>query len=124
MKTKIAAFKFTTITAALILVALLLPSSVYRGAPRFFGIDKTVHFAMFLLFAFCYLNEYRRYNGRRPSLGHSASFVVVFILATELLQLLTATRHFELMDMVFDAAGAGVAIAISAIAPNIGGKRR
>ena len=124
MKTKIAAFKFTTVTAALILVALLLPSSVYRRAPSFFGIDKAVHFAMFLIFAFCYLTEYRLYNGRRPSLGHGILFVVVFILSTEMLQLLTATRHFELMDMAFDAAGAVAAAAISFLASGAGGKRR
>ena len=123
MKSKIAAFKFTSATALLIIVALLLPSSVYRGAPRFFGIDKIAHFALFFLFAVCYLTEYRRYNGRMPSLPHGILLVVVFILSSELLQLLTATRHFEFMDMAFDAAGAGAAFAISLIASRRDGKR-
>ena len=123
MKSKIAAFKFTSATALLIIVALLLPSSVYRGAPRFFGIDKIAHFALFFLFAVCYLTEYRRYNGQMPSLPHGILLVVVFILSSELLQLLTATRHFEFMDMAFDAAGAGAAFAISLIASRRSGKR-
>jgi VanZ family protein len=123
MKSKIEAFKFTSATALLIIVALLLPSSVYRGAPRFFGIDKIAHFALFFLFAVCYLTEYRRYNGRMPSLPHGILLVVVFILSSELLQLLTATRHFEFMDMAFDAAGAGAAFAISLIASRRDGKR-
>lgn len=123
MKSKIEAFKFTSATALLIIVALLLPSSVYRGAPRFFGIDKIAHFALFFLFAVCYLTEYRRYNGQMPSLPHGILLVVVFILSSELLQLLTATRHFEFMDMAFDAAGAGAAFAISLIASRRDGKR-
>lgn len=113
MKQKIAAFKFTLSTAALILIALLLPSSVYRGAPSFFGVDKVAHFALFFLFAICYLTEYRRYNGKFPSLPHGVLLVIVFILSSELLQLLTATRHFEYIDMAFDAAGAGAAFALS-----------
>jgi VanZ family protein len=123
MKSKIVAFKFTSATALLIIIALLLPSSVYRGAPRFFGIDKIAHFALFFLFAICYLTEYRRYNGQMPSLPHGILLVVVFILSSELLQLLTATRHFEILDMAFDAAGAGAAFTISLIASRKGGKR-
>lgn len=124
MKSKIVAFKFTTLTAALILVALLLPSSVYRGAPSFFGIDKVVHFSLFLLFTLCYLAEHHRYYGKLPNPPHGVLLVVVFILASELLQLLTASRHFEFLDMTFDALGAGAAFAISILALNTGKKRK
>lgn len=123
MKQRIAAFKFTTATAVLILIALLLPSSMYKGAPNFFGIDKVAHFALFFLFAICYLTEYHRYNGKLPSLPHGIILVVVFILSSELLQLLTATRHFELLDMAFDAAGASAAFVISLLASSARGRR-
>ena len=123
MKKKIVAFKFTISTAAAIIIALLLPSSVYRGAPSFFGIDKVVHSALFFLFTICYLTEHRRYNGRLPSLPHGILLIMIFILSSELLQLLTDTRHFEVMDMAFDAAGAGVAFIVSLLAPGSGGKR-
>jgi VanZ family protein len=123
MKQKIVAFKFTFATAVLILVALLLPSSVYRSAPRFFGIDKIVHFALFFLFAICYLTEYRRCNGRFPGLPHGIVLVILFIIASELLQLLTPTRNFEFLDMAFDAAGAGAAFLVSLLASNARGNR-
>jgi len=123
MKKRIAAFKLTIATAALILIALLLPSSVYKGAPSFFGIDKVAHFALFFLFAICYLTEYLRYNGKIPSLPHGILLVVVFILSSELLQLLTATRHFEFLDMAFDAAGASAAFVVSLLASSARGRR-
>ncbi len=106
---KIAAYKFTVISAILILVALLLPSSNFSSMPTFFGIDKVAHFFLFLLFTLSYTLEFRHYNGRLPGILHSVLFVLIFIVTSELLQLLTSSRHFEFMDMAFDAGGAAAA---------------
>ncbi|HWR12770.1 MAG TPA: VanZ family protein [Rectinemataceae bacterium] len=110
---KIAAYKFTIISAALILVALLLPSSSFSSMPRFFGVDKIAHFCLFLLFTLSYTLEFRRLNGKLPGFFHSIVFVLIFIVSSELLQLLTSSRHFEFLDMAFDAGGAAAAFLVT-----------
>jgi len=107
---KIIAFKFTLLSGVLIIVALLLPSSSFRNAPSFIGIDKVVHFFLFLVFTLAYLLEFRRYSGKLPGYIHSVIFVFLFIVGSEVLQLLTPSRRFELLDMLFDASGAAVAL--------------
>lgn len=106
---KIVAFKFTVLTAALILVALLLPSSSIPRMSSIAGIDKIAHFFLFLLFTLSYLLEFRHDKGRFPGLFHSIILVLVFIVISETLQLFTVSRNFELLDMAFDAGGAAVA---------------
>ena len=106
---KIVAFKFTLLSGVFIIVALLLPSSSFRKAPTFIGIDKVVHFFLFLVFTLAYLLEFRRYSGKLPGYIHSIIIVLLFIVGSEVLQLLTSTRRFELLDMLFDASGAVVA---------------
>lgn len=107
---KIIAFKFTILSGVLIIVALLLPSSSFRNAPSFIGIDKVVHFFLFLVFTLAYLLEFRRYSGKLPGYIHSVIFVLLFIVGSEVLQLLTPSRRFEMLDMLFDASGAAVAL--------------
>lgn len=107
---KIAAFKFTILWGVLIIIALLLPSSSFRKAPSFIGIDKVVHFFLFLIFTLAYLLEFRRFSGKLPGYLHSMILVLLFIVCSEVLQLLTPTRRFELLDMVFDASGAALAL--------------
>ena len=112
---KIAAYKFTFLTATLILVALLLPAKTYSNFPSAPGIDKVAHFVLFFLFTFAFGEEYRRDKKTVPSLLIETTAVIPFILASELLQLLTRTRHFEAKDMVADALGAATAIAIAGL---------
>lgn len=107
---KIVAFKFTLLSGVLIIIALLLPSSSFRKAPTFIGIDKVVHFFLFLIFSLAYLLEFRRYSGKLPGYFHSIAFILLFIIGSEVLQLLTPTRRFEVLDMLFDASGAAVAL--------------
>ncbi len=105
MLKKLAAYKFTIAAAGLILLALLLPSKSFPKLPSFFGIDKAAHLALFFLFTTSYLLESRRERKVFPSFLHSALFLGLFIVCSELLQLLTSSRNFELADMAFDAAG-------------------
>ncbi len=102
---KLAAYKFTIAAAGLILLALLLPSKSIPKFPSFFGIDKVAHLALFFIFTTSYLLESRRERKVLPSFLHSALFIGLFIVCSELLQLLTSSRNFELTDMAFDAAG-------------------
>lgn len=106
---KIVAYKFTLASACLILVALLLPSSSFPKMPSVIGIDKIAHLGLFFLFTLSYVLEFRRKNKNLPGLLHSVFLILIFIVSSELMQLLTSSRHFEWMDMVFDASGAVVA---------------
>jgi len=106
---KIADFKFTILIAVLILVALLIPSSAIPKVPTFVGIDKAAHFILFFFFALSYILEFRRANQRLPRSLPSFFFVFFFMLASEMLQLFTRSRHFELLDMAFDGVGATTA---------------
>jgi len=113
---KIVNYKFTILVAALILVALLLPSSSIPKIRSFAGIDKAIHFILFFFFALSYVLEFRRTNRRLPGFLFSLLIVSFFIVASETLQLFTKSRHFELLDMAFDGAGAATAyIAIVAL---------
>jgi VanZ family protein len=109
-------YKFTILCGILILVALLVPSSTYQGMPSFPGIDKLVHSILFFLFALAYMLEYTKFHRRHPRFTAFALTVLCFIVGTETLQLLTATRHFELADMLFDVLGASVAFVITCFA--------
>ena len=109
MKAKITNFKFTILTACLILVALLVPGSTYRSFPSFFGIDKLAHLGLFFLFSLSYSIEYKKAYASIPAVSHAFLLFVLFVVSSELLQLTTSTRHFELMDMVFDLLGASAA---------------
>lgn len=109
-------YKFTILCAVLILVALLVPSSTYQRLPTFSGVDKLVHSVLFFLFALAYTLEYTKFHRRHQRLASFALTVVCFIVGTEVLQLLTATRHFELADMAFDALGASIAFVIARFA--------
>ncbi|MCX7027904.1 MAG: VanZ family protein [Spirochaetes bacterium] len=107
---KIAAYKFTILTAAIILIALLVPAKIFNEFPTAPGIDKVVHFILFFLFTFAYGQEYRKEHKKVPDVFIETAAVMPLILVSELLQLFTRSRHFELLDMVADAIGASAAI--------------
>ena len=102
---KLVSYKFTIAAAGLILLALLLPSKSIPKFPSFFGIDKLAHFTLFFIFTTSYLLESRRMRHHFPSLGFSVFFIGLFIICSELLQLLTSSRNFEWVDMAFDGMG-------------------
>jgi len=77
--------------------------------PSFIGIDKLAHLALFFLFSFSYILEYRREKKKNPPFFSSIFIMILFILGSELLQLFTTSRRFEWVDMLFDLAGAAAA---------------
>ena len=77
--------------------------------PSVVGVDKIAHFFLFMLFSLSYLLEFKRLKGSLPGFLHGILLILVFIVTSELLQLLTKSRHFELLDMGFDALGATAA---------------
>lgn len=103
---QVLAFKFTILSAGLILALLLLPASAFPRMPRRLNLDKIVHFVLFFVFTLCFVLEFKRYRGEFPRFVSSALLVLLFILLSELLQLFTRSRRFEVLDIAFDAAGA------------------
>lgn len=113
-------YRFTFASGALILVALLVPGSTFRTVPRsFLQMDKLVHLALFYIFTLSFLLEYRADRGRAPRFWLGLLVVGVLTVGSEVLQLGTRTRSFDVMDMVYDTAGAilalATAVAISAV---------
>ena len=105
---KLAAYKFTLLSAALILTALLLPAKTFSAIHAPPGLDKLVHMALFFIFTFAFDQEYRRASTANHRILVEIAIVLPFILLSEILQLFTRSRHFELLDMAADAVGAAV----------------
>ncbi|HEY9054181.1 MAG TPA: VanZ family protein [Rectinemataceae bacterium] len=112
---KLLAFKWTLSAGALILVALLLPSGSIPKISSPLALDKVAHCILFFLFAFAFGEEYRRERKTDPRLLEDIAIIVPFIIFSELLQLLTSTRHFEWLDMAADSLGAVLALLIRGI---------
>jgi peptidoglycan/LPS O-acetylase OafA/YrhL len=112
---KIVAYKFTLLTAAIILTALLLPAKTFSSVHSPPGFDKVVHAMLFFLFTFAFGREYRKERKVNPRILVELTTVLPFIVISELLQLLTRSRHFEFLDMVADAVGAAAAIAAAGL---------
>ena len=123
---KLATYKFTFLSALLILTALLLPAKTFQAVHSPPGVDKLVHMALFFIFTLAFGREYRKEHQANPRMLVEIAAVLPFILVSELLQLLTRSRHFELLDMVADALGAAAAIAAAGFAHLIrsSGKKR
>jgi VanZ family protein len=112
---KLIAYKFTLLTAAIILTAILLPAKTFSTIHAPPGFDKVVHATLFFLFTFAFGREYRKERKVNPRILVELATVMPFIVVSELLQLLTRSRHFELLDMVADAIGAAAAIAAAGL---------
>lgn len=107
---KILSYKFTALSALLILVALLLPSKAMPVMPFSFGIDKAAHLVLFFIFSFAFSLEAKKSGGSIAGIATRGLIIIAFIFGSEALQLLTSSRHFEFADMVFDATGAALAL--------------
>lgn len=114
---KLIRFRFTFLSALLIIVALLLPSSSFKRMPSRVGIDKFAHFILFFIFTLAYCLEYRKSTGSLPGFLHGTMIVILFIVGSELMQLLTPTRRFEVLDMLSDATGALAASIVARFLP-------
>ncbi|MDD3981507.1 MAG: VanZ family protein [Spirochaetia bacterium] len=112
---KIRAYKFTIASACLIIVALLLPSSSFSTVPSFTGVDKLAHLGLFFAFSLSYILEYQKEKDKTPPFLASILVIILFILASELLQLFTTSRRFEWIDMLFDLAGSLAAFLASSL---------
>ncbi|MBN2874291.1 MAG: VanZ family protein [Spirochaetales bacterium] len=98
----------TVATSALILVAVLLPGSALPSAPGIPGLDKAVHFCLFLALAVSLHLDFRL--DKRGRLVTAVVFGLLFSALTEALQLFVDGRASELIDAIADMAGLGVGL--------------
>ncbi|PKL08355.1 MAG: hypothetical protein CVV51_09420 [Spirochaetae bacterium HGW-Spirochaetae-7] len=101
----------TAIVAALILVAVLLPPSALPDAPGIPGLDKLVHFTMFIVLALATRRDFNLGGRRRLALAVIAA--IAFSVLTEALQLLVDGRSAEFLDMLADIAGFAAGLVVS-----------
>ena len=103
-------FPFPTVaTAALILVAVLLPGSALPEGPGIPGLDKIVHAVLFLALAAAAQLDFGLDGGRRAAAALVAA--LAFSALTETLQLAVDGRASELADMIADMGGFIVGLA-------------
>lgn len=110
---QIKAYKFSILIAFAILAALLLPSSAFSRISSPLGFDKAVHFGLFFIFTAVYISEYKVSKHKFPSFHRGALTAFGFVIASELLQLLSRSRHFEPLDVLAGMFGSATVLAIA-----------
>ncbi len=94
----------SVLVTILIVIAVIIPgSSIPELTGNWFGIDKIIHFAMFLFWALAIQADFKIVTTKREPLAFLCC--VGFSLITEVLQLFVETRSFDFFDMVFDCIG-------------------
>ena len=99
----------TILVTAIILVAVSLPGSTLPDAPGIPGLDKMVHFTLFLMLAVAVQLDFKPAGPRR--LWLTVALGLAFSALTETLQLFVDGRSSELVDMIADMAGFLVGLA-------------
>ena len=97
----------TLIVSILILIAVLIPGSQIPDV-NVIGVDKVVHICMFTAWAVALRFDF-------PNLKIWLVFALgmVFSVVTEVVQIFAEGRTFDLYDMIFDAIGLSIGLAIS-----------
>ncbi len=99
----------TAATAALILVAVLLPGSALPDGPGIPGFDKLVHALLFITLAAAAHLDFGLDGPRRVAFALVAA--LAFSALTEALQIAVDGRSSELADMLADMGGFAVGLA-------------
>lgn len=89
----------TLIVSTLIIIAVLVPGSTIPDV-KVIGVDKIVHICMFAAWAVALRFDFPHFKW-----WHIFALGMIFSFLTEVLQLLTEDRSFDLYDMVSDAIG-------------------
>lgn len=99
----------TAVVSTLIIVAVLIPG---RNIPDvgMGGVDKLVHICMFAVWALAVRHDFSPTHLRFLAIFIAGIF---FSVLTEALQLLVEGRSFDIYDMVADAIGLIIGLAIS-----------
>lgn len=105
-------YKFTITGAAVVLVLLLLPSQFFPKTPRtFIELDKVVHAILFGAVTAIFCAEHFARERRSPPFFLTLIIVAAFAMLTEMSQLFTRTRHFDMRDFAADMVGIAIVLA-------------
>ncbi|TXT50670.1 MAG: hypothetical protein FD137_248 [Spirochaetes bacterium] len=109
---QIKAYKFSILIALAIVAALLIPSYAFSKISSPTGMDKIVHFGLFFIFTLVYIVEFKKEKHKFPGFQHGALIAFGFVIASELLQLFSRSRRFELLDVAAGILGSATVLAI------------
>jgi VanZ family protein len=99
-------YKWTVACSALVVLLLLLPAQIFPKTPRgMLELDKIVHGFLFGIVTAVFCAEHRRWARVDPPLLLSFVIIGTFSFLTEVSQLATKTRHFDLKDFGADLIG-------------------
>jgi VanZ family protein len=113
----IKSYKWTIASAIAVLVLLLIPSQAFQKAPQsLIGLDKFVHAILFGAMTAVFCAEHRALKKMNPKFLLSLIIISAFAFLTEISQLLTITRHFDLKDFGADTIGIATALVVMRIA--------
>lgn len=106
-------YKFTVLTAAIVVTLSLMSSSQVPSTNlwNFKGIDKLVHLAMYSALSFVLFSEKNRHNTsiNRQAFNRANIYQIIALVVTggiiELIQPALANRSREIMDFVANTTG-------------------
>ncbi|ONI46949.1 hypothetical protein AN644_02150 [Candidatus Epulonipiscium fishelsonii] len=115
-------FKFTALAVLTILIFLLIPPSMVDVLKTFLEwilpasdnpdvgfvfphLDKVVHMGMFFGLTFVYYLEYYVNYKTLPKFPNAPIILMLFAFSTEIMQLLSGYRTFDLLDLLADIIG-------------------
>lgn len=99
-------YKWTIASSFLVLLLLLLPAHLFPKTPRsMFEWDKVIHGFLFGIVTAVFCAEHKRWTKLNPPFFLSLAIIGVFSFLTEISQLATKTRHFDLEDFGADLIG-------------------
>lgn len=102
----IARYKWSILSAVLVLTLLLLPSALFQKmASRSLLNDKSVHAILFGFLTAVFCIEHRYWKKSHPPILPTFLVIGIFAYLTELAQAATRSRHYDVRDFYADLGG-------------------
>lgn len=102
----LARYKWSILSAVLVLTLLLLPSALFQKmASRSLLNDKTVHAILFGFLTAVFCLEHQYWKKSHPPIVLTFLVISIFAYLTELAQMATRSRHYDARDFFADVVG-------------------
>jgi VanZ family protein len=94
----------------LLLIGLLTPGEQLPDVPSAVGLDKVVHFGLFMVLSFlwarAFIDKKNKRIKKRKFIPNYLVFVLIFAILVEYIQRLVPGRAFDFLDILFNVLGA------------------